>query len=186
MALDLVWRFSSRQRAADFLWALLSVGRASGWRHLLVAVDRRERVEVGISFDELITEGRVEWVTRLLERGRHKGVTVDDLVEDPWQWRELYLDGGVRAFRWWQGVGPGEGPGLGHSPRAHPLPRRHIRPGEVAAPPRGGRRGRPPARNPGPGRKPDTVLGTRTVLVLVRRDRTIYREVNKRRKRRRR
>lgn len=107
MAVDLVWRFSDRRGAQDFLWALFLVGKARGWSRLVVAVDERERVEVGIAFDELIAEGKVEWLSRLLRRNRLSGARVGELVEDPWQWHELYLNGGVRAFRWWQGRGPG-------------------------------------------------------------------------------
>ena len=162
MAVDLVWHFSSRQRAQDFLWALLSVGRASGWRRLVVAVDWREKVEVGISFDELLTEGRVEWVGRLLERSRHNGVTLEALVEDPWQWHELYLNGGVQAFRWWQGAGPGE----------------------VARPARGARRGPLPARHPGPGGAVWESPHTHRLIILDRDDRTIYTAVKKRGNRR--
>lgn len=106
MAVDLVWRFAGRQQAQDFLWALFSVGRSRGWARLAVAVDWQEKVCVGIRFDELITEGRVEWVTRLLERKRVRGVDLEWLLEDPWRWHELYLNGGVRAFRWWQGASP--------------------------------------------------------------------------------
>lgn len=109
MAVELVWRFSSRQRAHDFLWALLSVGAARGWSRLLVVVDWREKVEVGMEFDELITEGSVEWVSRLLGKERLPGVTLDEILGDPWAWHEVYLNGGVKAFRWWQGPGPGEG-----------------------------------------------------------------------------
>lgn len=156
MAVDLVWRFSDRQRAQDFLWALLLVGKARGWWRLVVAVDWRERVEVGMCFDELIAEGKVEWIDRLLRESRLPGVTVDDLVDDPWQWHELYLNGGVKAFRWWQGAGPTDG-GAG----SDGLPRPWLL-----------------ARRPAPGGDEERWRGASSLPLPGRELRTIYRTVN--------
>ena len=87
---------------------------------------------------------------------------MEAMVEEPWEWSELYLDGGVKAFRWWQGVGPGEALAAGGDTEGRTPRGRLPGPGEVASPARGSQRG----------------------LLRARDDRTIYSAVKKRGKRR--
>ncbi len=106
MSVGVVWKERNRWEAQGRLWAWLEIAKLSGWRHLVVAVDHRERVYIGLQFDAVTYREGMEDVSPPWPYYRRAPMTFDELLEDPLHWRELYVDEGVIAFRYWGGRMP--------------------------------------------------------------------------------
>jgi len=96
-------RFVDRLTARDHLWALLQYRGLGLFERLAVVVGRDDRPVVALDLGRGAGRREEERLRWLVRRGRLLEEGVDDLLEEPWRWGEIYLGGGVQAFRWWQG-----------------------------------------------------------------------------------
>jgi hypothetical protein len=96
-------RFVDRLTARDHLWALLEYRGLGLFERLTVVVGMDGRPVVALDLGRGASRREEERLRWLVRRGRLLEEGVDDLLEEPWRWGEIYLGGGVQAFRWWQG-----------------------------------------------------------------------------------
>jgi hypothetical protein len=98
VAVQLVWRHPERREAELALYVAFRMVRVPGWRHLLVAMDRRDAAWVGIELAPNARENDArDWAGLFHERYRVEA-TIEELLADPRRFKELYIDGGVGAF----------------------------------------------------------------------------------------
>jgi len=102
-AAGLTVRFVDRVTARDHLWALLEYRGLGLFERLAVVVGMDGRPIVGLELGPEAGRKEAERLRWLVRRGRLLEEGVEELVEDPWRWGEVYVMGGVQAFRWWQG-----------------------------------------------------------------------------------
>lgn len=96
-------RFTDRLTARDHLYALLEYRGLGLFDRLAVVVGPDGRPVVGLEAGPECSRKEVERLRWLVRRGTLLEESVESLLEDPWQWGEVYMMGGVQAFRWWQG-----------------------------------------------------------------------------------
>lgn len=103
MKAGLTVRFTDRMTARDHLWALLEYRGLGLFESLAVVVGGDSRPIVGLELGPDSGRKEAERLRWLVRRGTLLEEGVEELLEDPWQWGEVYTMGGVQAFRWWQG-----------------------------------------------------------------------------------
>jgi len=95
-------RFVDRVTARDHLWALLQYRGLGLFERLAVVVGEDGRPLVALDLGRGASRREEQKLRWLVRRGRLLEEGVDDLLEEPGRWGEIYLGGGVQAFRWWQ------------------------------------------------------------------------------------
>lgn len=103
MAAVVTVRFVDRATARDHLDVLLQLRGLGLYERLAVVVTPEGRPIVGLELGPQATDREAERLRWLTRRGRPLEESISELLEDPWRWSEVYMMGGIQAFRWWQG-----------------------------------------------------------------------------------
>ena len=103
MTAGLTVRFRDRTMARDHLWALLEYRGLGLFESLAVVVGEDSRPIVGLELGPDGSKKEVERMRWLVRRGTLLEEGLEELLEEPRRWGEVYTMGGVQAFRWWQG-----------------------------------------------------------------------------------
>lgn len=98
MGVQIVWRVPERREVEIALYVWLRMVHVAGWRRLVICCPLTGATFAGIELAEQASEADARDWARLFDRRYRTTLTLDDLLQDPARFTELYIDGGVGAF----------------------------------------------------------------------------------------